>query len=115
MNVTLSYFPQSGQPSSIPVYFRIYTYNDMTGGNGLLWSSSNDRAGVGTSNLTIYPEGYTELLPDNISFRLIAYYGNFQSSIAESGKVAGFYGLNNPALLLWYHHCCYHPQRLSHC
>ena len=100
MNVTLSYFPQSGQPSSIPVYFRIYTYNDMTGGNGLLWSSSGDRVGVGTSNLTIYPEGYTELLPDNISFRLIAYYGNFQSSIAESGKVAGFYGLNNPELLL---------------
>ena len=104
MNVKISYLPQSGQPSSIPVYFRIYMYNDMSNGNGLLWSASNNQIGFGTSNITIYPEGPADLLPDNISFRLIAYYGNFQSSIAESGKVAGFYGLNNPELLLPVNH-----------
>ena len=122
MNVTLSYLPQNGQPSSIPVYFRIYMYDDMSSGNGLLWTSSNDRIGFGTSNLTIYPADYTELLPDNISFRLIAYYGNFQSSFAENGKVAGFYGLNNPQLLLPVNHsgCLvpygwnYFPQEKNH-
>ena len=35
---------------------------------------------------------------------MIAYYGNFQSSIAENGKEAGFYGLNNPQLLLPVNH-----------
>ncbi|EQD78944.1 hypothetical protein B1B_00456 [mine drainage metagenome] len=70
----------------------------MSSGNGLLWYAKNNYIGAGKTNLTIYPSDYTEILPDNISFRVIAYYSNFQSSYAENGKVAGFLGINNPCL-----------------
>ena len=98
MNVTLNYHPQQGQSSSIPVFFRIYMGIGGGSGNGLLWGPINNNIGVGKTTLTIYPLDYTELLPDNISFRVIAYYGNYQSSFAENGKAVGYYGLNNPGL-----------------
>jgi hypothetical protein len=98
MNVTLNYHPQQGESSSIPVFFRIYMGKGGGSGNGLLWGPINNNIGVGKTTLTIYPLDYTELLPDNISFRVIAYYGNYQSSFAENGKAVGYYGLNNPGL-----------------
>ncbi|MHB8361229.1 MAG: hypothetical protein ACYDAO_06840 [Thermoplasmataceae archaeon] len=98
MNVLLNYEPHNGQPSSIPVFFRVYLYDIMNNGNGLLWYAGNNYISVGKTNLTIYPSDYGGILPDNISFKVIAYYGNYQSSYAESGKVAGFLGINNPYL-----------------
>lgn len=89
MNVTLDYTPLEGGQAHIPVYFRILTDSHIISANGLLWNAQNPIISPGTNNLTIVPYTSVDYLQQGISFRLIAYYGNYQATFSSPGAQVG--------------------------
>ncbi len=100
MNVTVSYIPQNGQPASIPVFFRILVNGPVVSANGMLWSAQNPIIAPGVSTLLIVPNTPIDYIQNNVSFRLIAYYDNFQSSYSSTGGYAKpAFQIANPLML----------------
>lgn len=81
LNVMMNYTPINGGPSSFPVYFRIFIDGKINNVNSLLWSSSS-LIQSGITNVTIYPNTASDLLPVNSSFVLEAYYSNYTSFVS---------------------------------
>ncbi len=88
MNVTVSYTPQNGQPVNIPVFFRILVNGPVVSANGMLWSAQNPYVSPGVNTLRIIPNTPIDYVQSNTSFRLIAYYDNFQSVFSSAGGYA---------------------------
>ena len=100
MNVTVSYIPANGQPASIPVFFRILVNGPVVSANGMLWSAQNPVIAPGTNTLRIIPNTPIDYVQSNVSFRLIAYYDNFQSVYTSAGGYAKpALQIDNPLML----------------
>lgn len=88
MNVMLEYDPLNGGPAHIPVSFRILTDSPIVSANGLLWSATRPLLSPGVNNLTIIPDTAVDALPAGLPFRLIAYYGSYQTAYNSPGASA---------------------------
>jgi uncharacterized membrane protein len=87
MNVNISYYQSPGLPSTSPIYFRIMDSRPLqTQLNGLLWKA-NSEIHLGKNTVTIYPEGYKNILPQNVSFKIQAYYNYVSIPYSSSSKV----------------------------
>jgi len=83
MNVTVKYTPLNGELLYQPVYFRILVNGPIVSANGLLWSAINPVLTPGINNLTILPNTPLDFLQQGVSFRVIAYYGDYLASISS--------------------------------
>jgi uncharacterized membrane protein len=100
MNVTVQYTPLNGDPAKIPVFFRILINGPVVSANGMLWSAQNPVIGPGVNTLLIVPNTPIDYLQNNVSFRLITYYDNFQAVYSSPGGYAmPAFQIDNPMML----------------
>ncbi|MGC8506541.1 MAG: glycosyltransferase family 87 protein [Thermoplasmata archaeon] len=102
MQVNLTYTPVQGSPMSTNVSFRIF-YNTLATSNlnSLLWSPVNSIVHAGNNTITIIPNYYPDILPNNVTFTIIAYYGSMQSPSYHQGvpfNLKMIYPMKNPTL-----------------
>lgn len=78
--VNLTYTPFSSEPVLLHVNFRLLpsATGDTYDINGLLWHTDSFLR-PGNNTVVIYPDTYADLLKNNLSFRLEAYYGNISA------------------------------------
>ena len=102
MQVNLTYVPVQGSPSSTPMNFRIFYYTLATSNlNSLLWSPRNSIVTAGNNTLTIYPRTSVDILPNNVTFKIEAYYGNNMQSFYDQKvpfDLKAVYPMKNPTL-----------------
>ncbi|MGC8609129.1 MAG: glycosyltransferase family 87 protein, partial [Thermoplasmata archaeon] len=101
MNVSLYYSPTNGESYSLPVNFRIFLNEGLKNfnSNSLLWHADTNII-PGRNNVTIYPNNYFDILPDNVSFRIEAYYSSFSSYFNCAGAwVKPEYPIENPGMM----------------
>jgi uncharacterized membrane protein len=102
MQVNLTYEPMQGSPSSTPMNFRIF-YNTLATSNlnSLLWSPRNSIVKSGNNTLTIYPRTSADILPNNVTFKIEAYYGSSMQSFYNQKfpfDIKMIYPMKNPTL-----------------
>ncbi len=101
MNISIYYDPPYGGNSSIPVNFRIFLSEGLKNfdSNSLLWHTDTYIV-PGWNNITIYPDGYFDMLPANVSFRIEAYYSSL-SGFLNCNAVWGMpvYPMENPEMM----------------
>ncbi|MHB8396238.1 MAG: hypothetical protein ACYDAZ_05005 [Thermoplasmataceae archaeon] len=102
LTANVSYHPLSGDPSALPVQYRILTGTGATlqNLNGRLWYSSSPLLKPGNNTVNLFPEYSVDFLPSGASFKLEAYSGNFSAfSSLYKFSMNTTYPFQNPSML----------------
>lgn len=98
IHVNLSYTPFSSEPAALPILFRLLpaATGDTYDINGLLWHA-NKNITQGSHTVAIFPDTYADLLKNNLSFRLEAYYGQINAYYPTTVlNISGSFGFPIP-------------------
>ena len=102
LQVNLTYSPVQGSPMSPNISFRIFYDTLATSNlNSLLWGPVNSIIQSGNNTITIVPDQYPDILPNNVTFTIIAYYGSMQSPSYHQDvpfNLKMIYPMKNPTL-----------------
>ncbi len=86
LTISMNYTPLEGSSLNATPLYRIFPNAQLDNVNSLLWSSSSF-LNPGINNLSIYPDTASDFLPQNTTFRIEAYYGNYSSYFTVSKPI----------------------------
>ncbi|MCL4451130.1 MAG: glycosyltransferase 87 family protein [Candidatus Thermoplasmatota archaeon] len=86
LTISMNYTPLEGSSLNATPLYRIFPNAQLNNVNSLLWSSSSYLE-PGINNLSIYPDTASDFLPQNTTFRIEAYYGNYSSYFTVSKPI----------------------------